>query len=154
MHSQPVTLFIVKSIGSNKMKVVRSKIIVNDQFNSAASASVTGGITTVDKVITGLTDLDLTGYSGELIVNLISANANEILYSISNYTNVRKITLRPENGLVVTVYDTNGLGGGYNIYLNAATKVPDGNLKGFLELTKRGTDWYETNFIDQYNPLS
>lgn len=132
---------------------IRRRILVNDQFNSAASSSVTGGITTITKDITGITDLDLTGYSGELIVNLTSTNATETLYTISNYTNVRKITLRPENGLVVTVYDTNGLGGGNNIYLNANFKVPDGNYNGFLELTKRNTtDWYETNFIDQYNP--
>lgn len=132
---------------------IRRRILVNDQFNSAASSTVTGGITTITKDITGITALDLTGQSGELIVNLTSSNATETLYSITNYTNVRKITLRPENGLVVTVYDTNGLGGGFNIYLNSATKVPDGNYNGFLELTKRNTtDFYETNFIDQYNP--
>lgn len=132
---------------------IRRRILVNDQFNSAASSS-SSGVTTITKNITSLTDLDLTGQSGELIVNLTSTNATESLSNISNHTNVTKITLRPENGLVVTVYDNNGLGGVYNIYLNAATKVPDGNYNGFLELTKRGTDWYETNFIDQYNPAS
>lgn len=133
-------------------KKVRRRIIQNDPFNSGSAFVSTGGITTITKDITGLTDLDLTGQAGELIVNLTSSNATETLNTISNYTNVRKITLRPAVGLTVTVNDCNALGGGTNIYLFGPLIACQGSAKGFVTLDKRGTDWYEYTGVDQYNP--
>ncbi len=118
------------------------------QGPGAGSGSGGGGssVTTISYDMSGLTNIDLTGQTGELIINITSGSAAQNLNSFSNYAAVTKITLRPAAGIVLTVID-----GDPSINLSAPTLDVNGTLDGFLELTKRSASFYQTNYLDQYN---
>jgi len=98
-----------------------------------------------DLVNTDFVDLNEL-YSGELIINLTTTGASSTLANILNYTNVTKITIRPTSALnPLSVTD------GVVINLTVPTLSVFGPTEGFLELSKRNNNWYQTNYIDQYN---
>ncbi len=101
--------------------------------------------------ITGLTQIDMTGLFGTVTVILTSANPAETINEIINATNVTKIIFQPAAGLTVTFNDVSGGGLGANIHLFAPTQIPVGSSSGYLEVTLRSGEWYETDFIDSYN---
>jgi len=121
--------------------------------NSESSQGGGGGqVTTINYDLTGTNDIDLSSYTGELIINLSnsSAPAAATLNTLSNFTNVTKITIRPVAALTLTVNDalTSGLP---SIKLNAPSLVVYGPYTGFLTLEKRGSAFYQTAYVDQYN---
>lgn len=106
--------------------------------------------TTVTEITYDLVDSDTINlanlYSGELIINLTTTGMSSTLNSIINYTNVTKITIRPTPALnPLTVND----GGTLRLYAPALSVF--GMKDGFLELSKRNSKLYQTNYIDQYN---
>lgn len=106
--------------------------------------------TTVTEINYDLVDsdtIDLANlYSGELIINLTSTGTSSTLASIINYPNVTKITIRPTPALNPLTFTD---GGFLKLYAPALSVF--GGKDGFLELTKRNSKWYQTNYIDQYN---
>lgn len=116
--------------------------------------------TTITYDLTSSTNMDLTGNTGELIVNVISTGSNETLATFANFTNVTKITLRPANGLTLAV--TSDSSGGAGIAgaprLVAPTITIFGSFSGYLEMTKRtvttkNVGFYQTGSVDQYTAL-
>lgn len=127
-------------------------IVAEDVSTIVGTSSGGGGapVTEIDYNLATGTDIDLTGYSGEMIINVSNgANPTGTLNTISNASNVTKITIRPISSLTLTVNDGNAA---TNPKLNAPTLVVYGLYHGFLELSARLNKFYQTNYIDQYNP--
>lgn len=103
------------------------------------------GITTSTLVITGLTNIDLTGLSGTVILILQSTNPSEIINSFSNFTNVDIIYLCPRNTLDITINN-----GGGTIRCAGASMPCYGANAGYMQLTKRSNIFYQTQYQDQY----
>lgn len=119
--------------------------------------SNTSNITTLsyDVATEGATK-NLSGYSGELIINVTSSDgiANTI-NGFTNFSGVTKITLRPDNTLNPLLVNDALVSANTTIKLSTGTINIFGPKRGFLELTKRVvgavTSFYQTNIIDQYN---
>lgn len=104
------------------------------------------GATTANYTL-GVTDtIDCTGLSGEYIFNLTDIGT-KTLNHITNFTNITKLTVIAPTGLTLTVNDLT-ISGGTEIKLVTGTLTI--SPLGFLELTKRGSIFYQTNSIDQY----
>jgi hypothetical protein len=144
---------------STNFENVEVMISSQTEYLILSDTSTNGGggtVTEYTEVLTaGNNTIDLSGRTGELIINLTSGSSTPIIVDFTNYTNVTKITLRPANtaGLVVTVQDR-FFSGNNSIALNAPTLDIYGPQSGFLELTKRtvvgSTLFWQTNYIDQY----
>jgi len=108
----------------------------------------TGNVTTINYDLAGTGVIDLTGYFGAMVINLTDTGGIFALNNITNAAGVTKITIYPDNTCApLTVND-----GALNIKLNAPALSVFGNLLGFLELTARNSKFFQTNYIDQYNP--
>jgi hypothetical protein len=140
----------VAPVGSIALAVDGSGTFIK---NGSADTSwgITYPITTSTISITGLTQIDMTGLSGIVTVILTSSNATETINKIVNATNVYKIIFQPQSGLQVTFNDKSIGGVGANIHLFASTQIPNGTNSGYLEVTLRSSEWYQTGFIDSYN---
>lgn len=108
-------------------------------------------ITIIDYDLAGTTNINLIGRTGELIINLSDSISplSATLATISNFTAVTKVTIRPVDLLELTVTGINP-----SIILSAAALTVYGAHQGFLELTKRlvgaTNSFYQTNYLDQY----
>ncbi|MES2287547.1 MAG: hypothetical protein V4547_17770 [Bacteroidota bacterium] len=125
-------------------------------LSDASSGGSTPTVTTIDYDLTGSDTMDLTGYTGELIVNVSSTNPTETLRIITASQSVNKITLRPEDilggGFLLTVEDAASAPLVNNIKLNAPSLPVYGQYLGFLTIERRGAKYiFQTNYIDQYN---
>lgn len=107
--------------------------------------------------ITGLTVLDLTGFSHYDVINLSSGNTTENIEEITGYTSNKRLQLRSKatgmSPLAITYKDktipTTG-----NLHIDSAigtTFVADSTASGFIELQRRDTDFYQTGGVQSYN---
>lgn len=110
-------------------------------------------VTQITKDITSVTDIDLSAYSGIVIIELTSSNAAEDLISFSNDSNVTEVILRP-NSFDLSIHDVTDQPGNFKLAAPVLTLI--GNAGGFIHLQKRtrvnlgGTLFFQINYIDQY----
>lgn len=97
--------------------------------------------------ITGLTDINLTGETAN-IINLISSNVTEQIDTITGYTGPGRLYLRPSITLNLTVNDASVNAGNIHLYTTALTAF--GTKRGYLKVETRNSEFYQNEFIDQY----
>ena len=66
----------------------------------------------------------------------------------TNFTNVTKVTIYTALDLIV---EDILVSGGSTIKLYTGSLLIYGSKSGFIEFVKRGSVFYQTNYIDQYN---
>lgn len=120
-------------------------------FGTGAGGS--GTVTTINVDLTGNVTgiINLAGQSGNLIINVTTTDANKTVNGFINATLVDGIVLRPDATLAPLTTNDAITSGNPTIKLNAPTLPVYGNFKGFLQLEKRGTVFYQIDYIDQYN---
>lgn len=127
---------------------IRKKIIINEAYRSGSSSSSTLTETTID--ITGLSTIDLTAASGYDIINLTSTNPIETILGLTGYATNKNFTLRPAVGLTLSFADDQVT---FLMRLISPSVLIDGTNYGYIEFQKRGSRYYQKQFMDSYNPI-
>jgi len=115
-----------------------------------ATPSSSGGVTVLTVDITGQSTINLIGLSGAIEMNLTSTNPTEEIKSIVGFTNVNSLTLMPATGLDIEIQDEAITTTGNIKVSNITQQFCYGDDFGFMELMKRGSKFYQKNYIDQY----
>lgn len=143
----------INSVGIVDITKIK-KVVPSGQYlkDDGTWGSVAVAPTIANYTLAGSAQIDLTLYSGDVILNIIDGT-DQTLNKLVNFSNVTKLTLRPRIGIDLTINDGSVLPF-VSMKLAAPTLVCKGTNFGFLEMTKRndGTQdqFFQTNFIDQY----
>ncbi len=129
------------------------KFVNNDlaELNKSIGNITTGqNVNAVTIDITGQTVIDMSGKEYAGVVNLTSGNPAETIRTLTNTLSNKNIIFRPSPGLSVDFKNKDVGHAGSNLRLYAADQIANGTKQGFISLQKRGADFFETNFMDEY----